>query len=72
MIGGVPVATETDFKQLFVDLGIDVKPLDDSYSPDEYGKRLMAPYYCREGVSYSSSTIIVNQRVVDSDYRNNQ
>ena len=47
MIGGVPVVTETDFKQLFVDLGIDVKPLDDSYSPDEYGKRLMAPYYSR-------------------------
>lgn len=60
------MAKETDFKQLFVDLGIDVKPLDSSYSPDEYGKRLMAPSN-RGEVSYSSSTVIAYQRGVDSD-----
>ena len=65
------MTAETDFKQLFVDFGIDVKPLDSSYSPDEYGKRLMATYSNGEGVSYSSSTVVINQQVIGNDYRNN-
>lgn len=55
---------ETDFVKLFVDLGLEIKPLGDRYTPDVYGKRLMAAHCNKHGVSYSSSTKILSQQNV--------
>lgn len=47
---------ENDFYQVFQDLGIQVEPLQENYSPDAFGKNLMASVHFGNGVSYSSYT----------------
>ncbi len=44
------------YSQIFESLGIPIQPLPSSYSPDSYGRRLLAMSQTEHGVSYSAST----------------
>ena len=47
---------EKDYYNIFNILDIKVEPLSVNYSPEQYGKRLMADCQSASGVSYSAGT----------------
>lgn len=53
---------EKDYTKVFEYLGINVVPLDDNYSPDEYGKKLMASGLNVADVSYAATTLTDNSK----------
>lgn len=44
------------YSQVFESLGIPIQPLPSNYTPDAYGRRLLAMSQTEHGVSYASST----------------
>ena len=54
--------TEEKIKKLFEDLNIEVNPVSDNYTPEAFGKTLMAECYQYSGVSYSASTVVNEQQ----------
>lgn len=45
-----------DYYDIFDILGIKVEPLSKNYTPEQYGKKLMAGCQSASGVSYSAGT----------------
>lgn len=45
-----------DYEQIYRELGIQIEPLYNGYTPDEYAKRLLRDLQIPEGVTYSVST----------------
>ena len=55
---------ERNFQEFFDVLGIKPEPVDEYYTPDAYGKKLMDSIYSYEGVIYSDSTTLYSQELV--------
>ena len=51
---------EKDYTKLFESMGIKVVSLDDNYSPDEYGKRLLASSFNVADISYAATTTLTD------------
>ena len=49
---------EIDFYNAYKVLGIEVEPIEKNYTPERYGKKLMASSRNCKQVSYSNETII--------------
>lgn len=46
-----------DFQTVFETLGIEVERLDQNYTPEEYGKKLIQNFYNGSDISYSTHTL---------------
>ena len=47
---------ESNYEEIYREMGINVEPIGVDYNPEEYGRELMRGMQCTDEVVYSSST----------------
>lgn len=52
-----------NFEQLYEELGVKVRPLNENYSPEDYGRELMKDVLVSDIIVYSTSTNYIQESV---------